>query len=185
MNTELWTRVMDRLLAGFAHDANGRATALRGVAILAAEDMAPGEWTPLLEHESMRLEQLAAGLSAVRLEPPEPLDVRDALRAATNALGAVHIELRVESAGDVGDVSVRASRGELVRAVIALAFELVPPQTADTVHARVSRAGAEVVVELWVEKATAAGGVLPLSLPGARLGSVPGGYRLSLPALAG
>lgn len=182
MSTDWWTPVMDRLLAGFAHDANGRATALRGVAIIAADGDPPEEWMPLLESEALRLEQLAAGLSALRVEAPEPVDARDVLHAVEATLGAVHIRLRHEDLPHERSVSVLVSRGALVRTLVALAFQLVPAHTAAAVHARVLRLGADVVLELWVEKATSSGSV-PVSLPGAQLSTVPGGYRLALPAL--
>jgi hypothetical protein len=179
----LWTGVLDRLLSGLAHDVNGRATALRGIALLAATDEPPETWLSLLEAEAARLEGLALGLSALRAEAPEPLDAQEVLQAAARSLASVHVQLAVE-APEGADVGIRASQGLLVRCVVALALELAPVHVICTVRARARRFEGWVALELWSDRETSPR-ELPAPLAAARLERLPSGYRLSLPALDG
>ena len=158
------------------------ATTLRGVSILAAEET-PETWRGLLELEAERMERLAAGLSALRLEAPEPLDVRDVAKAAAPTLAAMHIDLRVTvAAAEDAVLVVKGSRGELVRALLTLAVQLVPPHTALDLGCRISRSADAVELELRCGKATSPP-PLPVPIPGAALRVLPDGYCLSLPAL--
>lgn len=180
MSGEFQAAFMDRLLAGFAHDANGRATALRGIAILAGMGEPADSWIPLLDAEAERLESLARGLSALRAEPPEPLDALDVLRAAAATLAAVHVEFRIAEVSADEDTSVIQSRGALVRAVVALALQLAPSYSITLVHARAARTAAGVSIEIWSDDV--APPALPaLALPDVALERTPTTYRIILP----
>lgn len=149
-----WNGAVDRLLAGFAHNANGRTVSLEGLLVLIESGAEPELWLPLLRDEAARLARHSGGLHAVAPDMgDEPLDPRDLVALAARALDAVHVVLQPPEVNASEDVAVHASRTAYVRALVLTVLAALPPGTESTVHSRLERRGRQVVLRLAPERA--------------------------------
>lgn len=123
-NDEAWRVVLHSLVAGIAHDLNGRLTALGGVAHMARTAGLDVKLMSILDEEVQRLASSTLLLRALPLSPhgdPTPIQLGDVLpeigQLYAHRSGPRRPVVRIE--GD-GSISTRAEPGALAEATLLL-----------------------------------------------------------------